>query len=157
MCQEVKSVRRWCVKETIIFRDWHIRSDVQTGSGPTEFLTTFGDAVFYARPSSFVQEVNTLAKKRFKLSARISSANPSAVKPVLERFIGSEGTVTPVEEGFEVNAELEGESAKDLNRMLLSEMRRVEKRTRIRAEWTLDDTIERFFDYVPKGTRKAQK
>jgi hypothetical protein len=101
--------------------------------------------------------VDIVARKSFKVSARISSANPSAVKPVLDRIIGSQGTVVSVEEGFEVNAELAGESAKDLNRMLLSEMRRVEKRTRIRAEWTLGDTTEKFFDYVPKGIRKAQK
>ncbi len=96
-----------------------------------------------------------MAEKRFKLVARISSDSPSAIKPVLERVIGNKGTVKPTEEGFEVNAELSGESARDLNRLLLSEMRKVEKKTRIRSEWTLGDTVEKFFDYVPKGTRKA--
>ena len=98
-----------------------------------------------------------MVEKRFKLSARISSDNPPAIKPVLERIIGNEGTIKPTGEGFEVNAELEGGSARDLNRMLLSEMRKVEKKTRIRAEWTSGNTIERFFDYVPKATRKAHK
>jgi len=97
-----------------------------------------------------------MVKKRFNLSARISSDDPSAIKHVLERTIGSAGTIKPTEDGFEVNATLEGESAKDLNRMLLSEMRRVEKKTRIRAEWTFDEKTERFFDYVLKGTKKAQ-
>jgi hypothetical protein len=97
-----------------------------------------------------------VAKKRFKLSARISSDNPSAVKPVLERIIGNKGAIRPVEEGFEVHAELEGESARDLNRALLSEMRRIEKKTRIRAEYISGDTIERFFDYVPKATRRVR-
>lgn len=55
-----------------------------------------------------------------------------------------------------MEAELEGESARDLNRMILSELRRAEKRTRIRAEWTSSNIVERFFDYVPKGTCKAQ-
>jgi hypothetical protein len=96
-----------------------------------------------------------VARRSFKFSARISSADPSAIKPVLERIVGSEGTVRSVEEGFEVNAELIGESARDLNRMLLSEMRRVEKKTRIRAEWASGDPIERYFDYVPRGTRKV--
>ncbi|MGB8781178.1 MAG: hypothetical protein WCD81_11100 [Candidatus Bathyarchaeia archaeon] len=96
-----------------------------------------------------------MVDKRFKLSARISSDNPPAIKPVLERIIGNEGTIKPLSEGFEVNAELNGESARDLNRMLLSEMRKVEKKTRIRAEWTLGNTTERFFDYVPKATFKA--
>lgn len=34
-------------------------------------------------------------------------------------------------------------------------MRRVEKRTRIRSEWTSEGVTERFFDYVPKGKRSA--
>jgi len=98
-----------------------------------------------------------MVKKKFKLSARVSSDNPQAIKPVLERIIGDKGTVKPTGEEFEVNAELEGESAKDLNRMILSEMRRVEKKTRSRAEYTSDNTIERFFDYVPKATRKVHQ
>jgi hypothetical protein len=93
-----------------------------------------------------------MVQKRFKSSAHISSDNPSAIKPVLERIIENRGTVKPTSEGFEISAELDGESARGLNRMLLSEMRRVEKRTRIRSEWTLGNTIERFFDYVPKAT-----
>src|SRR5271157_6398400 len=93
--------------------------------------------------------------KSFRLSARISSDDPSAIRPVLERVVGNRGIIKPTSEGFEVSAELNGESARDLNRMLLSEMRKVEKKTRIRAEWTLGDTTERFFDYVPKVARKA--
>jgi len=96
-----------------------------------------------------------MVEKRFKLSARVSSDNPQAIKPVLERIIGNEGTIKPIREGFEVNAELDGESARDLNRMLLSEMRKVVKKTRIRSEWTLDNTTEGFFDYVSKTTRKT--
>jgi hypothetical protein len=95
-----------------------------------------------------------MVEKTFKLSAHISSDNPLAIKPVLERIIGNEGTVKPTGEGFEVNAELNGESARDLNRMLLSEMRKAEKKTRIRAEWTSGNTIERFFDYVPKTSAR---
>jgi len=94
----------------------------------------------------------TMVEKRFKLSASVSSDNPSVVKPILERIIGNQGTIKPAGDGFEVNAELDGETARDLNRTLLSEMRKVEKKTRIRAEWTLGDTIEKFFDYVSKGT-----
>jgi hypothetical protein len=96
-----------------------------------------------------------MVEKRFKLSARISSDDPQAIKPVLERIISNKGIIKPTSEGFEVNAELDGESARALNRTLLSEMRKVEKKTRIRAEWTQGNTIEKFFDYVPKGTRKA--
>jgi hypothetical protein len=99
----------------------------------------------------------TLAQKKFRLYARVSSDNPSIVKPVFERILGKQASVKPIEDGFEVTVELYGESARDLNRTLLSEMRKAEKRTRIRAEWTLGETVERFFDYVPKGTRKVQK
>jgi hypothetical protein len=97
-----------------------------------------------------------MVEKRFKLSARISSDNSPAIKSVLERITGNEGTIKPTGEGFEVNAELNGESARDLNRMLLSEMRKAEKKTRIRAEWTSGNTIERFFDYVPKASSAAR-
>ena len=86
----------------------------------------------------------------------MSSDNPSAIKPALEQIIVKKGTIRHTDQGFEVEAELEGESARALNRMILSELRKAEKRTRIRAEWVSDDTIEKFFDYVPKGTHKAQ-
>jgi len=48
-----------------------------------------------------------------------------------------------------------GPAARDLNRSLLSALRRAERRTRLRAEWTAGGMTERFFDYVPKGTRPA--
>jgi hypothetical protein len=103
---------------------------------------------------------NTLAagevvvQRKFKLSARISSASPSAIRTVLKRFLGDKGSVKPVDGGFEVKAELMGESARNVNRVLLSQMRRAERRTRLRAEWTAEGVTERFFDYVPKGKNK---
>ena len=96
-----------------------------------------------------------MAQMTFKLVAYVSSDNPSAVKPVLEQLIAEKGTIRQTDEGFDVEAELEGESARDLNRTILSALRRVEKRTRIRAEWTSGDTVEKFFDYGSKGTRKV--
>jgi hypothetical protein len=93
--------------------------------------------------------------RRFKLAARVSSASPKKVKPALQQAI-AEGSVKEANGEFLVEAEMEGASAKDLNRVLLSTLRRVEKRTRLRAEWTSDDgTTERFFDYVLKKTTKA--
>jgi hypothetical protein len=93
---------------------------------------------------------------RFTLRARISTDNPVAVKPVLARMF-LQGTVAQLENGdeFVVEGVLEGSSARELNRSLLSELRRVEKRTRLRSEWTSRDATERFFDYVPKGTKKV--
>jgi len=92
---------------------------------------------------------------KFSVSARVSSHDPSAIKPVLEQLIAGKGTIRQTDQAFEVEAELEGESARDLNRMILSALRRAEKRTSIRAEWSSGDTVEKFFDYASKGTRKA--
>ena len=95
--------------------------------------------------------------KYFKLIARVSSSNPQAIRPVLENLV-TQGSVEEVEEEFLIEAEMEGESAKELNRSLLSSLRRVEKRTRLRAEWTSDDgIIQRFFDYVLKETSRSDR
>jgi len=91
---------------------------------------------------------------KFKLKGKVSSSNPRAIQPALEGLI-TRGSVTKVGDEFVVEAEMEGESAKDLNRSLLSALRRVEKKTRLRAEWTSNNnTTERFFDYVLKKTIK---
>jgi len=96
-----------------------------------------------------------MAAKRFRVTARVSSNNPKTVKPVLEKAVGK-ASVKEANGEFVVEAEMEGDSAKDLNRSLLSALRKVEKRTRLRAEWTSDDgTTERYFDYVLKKTTKA--
>jgi hypothetical protein len=95
---------------------------------------------------------------RYSLHARVSSDNPVAVEPVLTRMV-PHGTVTQSENGreFVVEGVLDGSSARELNRSLLSELRRAEKRTRLRSEWTSEAATERFFDYVPKGTQKARE
>ena len=47
------------------------------------------------------------------------------------------------------------DSARELNRTFLSALRKAEKQTTLRAEWTSDDgTSESFFDYVLKKTIK---
>ena len=93
-----------------------------------------------------------MVQKKFRLSAKVSSDNPSALKPVLDRIFESKGTVKEIDQGFEIDAELEGESAVALNRTLLSELRRAEKKTRMRSQWTSGNTTEKFFDYVLKAT-----
>ena len=95
-----------------------------------------------------------MSEKKFKLSALVSSATPSTIKPVLERTIGNNGSIKPTDDGFEVVAEFKGESARDLNRMLLSELRRAEKKARIRSEWTCGGTAEKFFDYALRQTKR---
>ncbi len=93
--------------------------------------------------------------KEFKLSATISSCNPAAIKPVLERLIGKTAFIKARVDGFEVVAEFKGSSARDLNRMFVSELRRAEKKTRIRSEWTCEGTAEKFFDYALRQTRRT--
>lgn len=97
-----------------------------------------------------------MTPKRYSLKARVSTDDPAAVKPVLARLI-THGSVTAGEakNEFRVQAEMKGSSARDLNRYLLSELRRAEKRMRLRADWTSEGITERFFDYVPKGTQRA--
>jgi hypothetical protein len=63
------------------------------------------------------------------------------------------GSVNDVQGELVVETELEGASAKDLNRALRSALRRAEKKTRLRAQWTgPDGTTQSFFDYVLKKT-----
>ena len=94
--------------------------------------------------------------KSYALHARVSSDNPDAVAPVLERLFGA-AAVAPGEAlgEFRVEARMTGAGARELNREVLTELRRAERKTRLRAEWTRDGVTERFFDYVPKGKQKA--
>ncbi len=95
-----------------------------------------------------------MVSKHFRVVARVSSSNPKAVKPVLEQAT-TKGTIKEVKGEYSVEADMIGESAKDLNRALLTALRRTEKKTRLRAEWTSDDgTTQKFFDYVLKKTTK---
>ena len=95
-----------------------------------------------------------MLKKRFRLAARVSSSSPQAIRPVLEKFI-AKGSVKKQGDEFVIEAEMQGNDAKELNRSLLSALRKVEKKTRLRAEWSSDDGITlRFFDYVLKKTSK---
>jgi hypothetical protein len=91
---------------------------------------------------------------RFTFRAKVNTDNPAAIRPVL-RHLFPAGTVTLTGDPKElvVAGEMDGQSARDLNRSLLTELRRVERKTRLRAEWTSRGTTEKFFDYVPKGRR----
>ncbi len=91
---------------------------------------------------------------KLQLAARVSSDSPGAVGRVLIAKLGAtSGTGDGTD--WSIRAEVESASARDANRELLSELRRVERKTRLRAQWTAGGSIERFFDYVSKGTRPA--
>ncbi len=92
-----------------------------------------------------------MAGTRFALVAEVSTDDPPKLLPVLKRLVGAE-YITPAPGGFRVACVLEGE---ELNRQLLSELRRTVKRRRLRAELTAVGVAQRFFDYVAKGTRPA--
>ena len=90
----------------------------------------------------------------FALVAEIRTARRREVAPrLLELVPGAE--VEETETGFDVRAQVEGDNARDLNRILLSALRDIEKRTTMRSEWTSGKTMERFLDYLPKGIHKV--
>jgi hypothetical protein len=98
-----------------------------------------------------------MPERRFSIVARVNTNSPEAIWPALRKLV-KKGTVKHGSDAneFLVTAEMFGESAKDLNRLFLSELRRVEKRTRLRSEWTSEDgTVQRFFDYVLKKTARS--
>jgi len=94
-----------------------------------------------------------VSSRSLALVADVSSADSAAIEPLLSGLVN--GEISPTADGFHVEAMLDGESAQDLNRLLLSALRRVEQRTRLRAEWTADGVTKRYFDYVPKGRRST--
>ncbi|MBZ5670966.1 MAG: hypothetical protein LAO04_14710 [Acidobacteriia bacterium] len=97
-----------------------------------------------------------MAEKRFLFVGRINTDNPSIINTALQKVI-PRGIIEQTEtDEFLVKAEFTGESARELNRSLLSGLRRVEKKTRLRAEWTSGRVTERFFDYVPKSKTAAK-
>ena len=72
--------------------------------------------------------------KIFTLTAQVSTENTKAIKLALKELM-PKASITSTEEGFLVKATVRGDTAKDLNRNLLSALRRAERRTVLRAEW----------------------
>ena len=92
---------------------------------------------------------------KLNLKARINRSDARTIRHALGQ-LSAKGSVWKAGGEFVVEAEMEGASARELNRTFLSALRKVEKRTTLRAEWTSGDgsTSERFFDYVLKRTSK---
>jgi hypothetical protein len=91
---------------------------------------------------------------KLKLKARINRSDARTIRQALDQLV-AKGSIKKEGDEFVVEAAMEGASVKELNRALLSALRKVQKRTTLRAEWTSDDTTERFFDYVLKKTIKG--
>ena len=100
------------------------------------------------------RETCDVARKRFRLVADVSTDDPKALRPILRRLFRA-GPVSTRSDGFRVECEMIGKTARDLNRALLSELRRIVKKTRLRAQWTTGKVTERFFDYVSKGSQRS--
>ncbi len=94
---------------------------------------------------------------RFQLRASVRTASPQTIRPVLlQRFPGAAVTFTGDPSELVVRAEVDGPDAVTLNRELLTDLRRVERKNRLRSEWSAEGTTERFFDYVPKGRKPGR-
>jgi hypothetical protein len=100
-----------------------------------------------------VKHNRAVTEQRFQLVADVSSDHPAVIEPLVRQLV--QGQIARTADGFHIEASMTGASARDLNRQLLSALRRAERRTRLRAEWTAAGVTHRFFDYVPKGTRPA--
>lgn len=94
-----------------------------------------------------------MSGKTYTLTAEIRTANPHDVGAYLSHHPGP-WAVTKKVTGFTIMAQMSGESARLLNRRLLSALKRIEKRTTIQAEWKHNGTVWRFFAYVVKGNRR---
>ncbi len=92
-----------------------------------------------------------MTRKTFKLSATVSSENLDGLRAPIARFLGPNAKIERMDGGFKIDAVIAGESARELDRQLLSEVRWVSRKTRVWAEWTSGGETEMFFDYVPKG------
>ncbi len=96
-----------------------------------------------------------MAPTRFHLAARVSSDTPKAITSIIESVL-PKGSVRREGDEFIVDADFEGDDPKKMNRDLLSALRRAEKRTRMRSQWTSEDgTTYKFFDYVLKQSKKG--
>ena len=71
----------------------------------------------------------------FKLKARINHSDARTIQKTLDK-LAAKGDVKKVGNEFAAYVEIEGNSAEELNRVLLSALKSVRKRTKIRAEWT---------------------
>jgi hypothetical protein len=93
-----------------------------------------------------------MGMKTFKLTAEITTSNPTKIESVLSRLIGVDGMIR-TEYGFMVTTTMVGQSASELNHELLSALKRVDEETILRAEWTNGKETEQFFDNVLEVVR----
>jgi hypothetical protein len=84
----------------------------------------------------------------FELKARINGSNDCAIRHALKQ-VGADGEVESMRAGFAVSADIEGASAEELNKNLLSALRNFRRRTKVSAEWKSSNGIgETYFDHL---------
>jgi len=116
-------------------------------------MVSFGCNPAVVRPQSQCGGDELAIHMNFKLHARVNCSDAETIRHALDQ-LAAKGSVRKEGDEFLVEAEMEGASAKELNRTLLSALRKVEKRTTLCSEWSCGDTTERYFDYVLKKTTK---
>ncbi len=94
-----------------------------------------------------------MSRKTYTLTAEIRTANPHDVGAYLN-YVFTPWSVTRTITGFMIEAQMTGESARLLNRRLLSSLKRIEKKTTLQAEWKHNGSAWRFFGYMMKGNRR---
>ena len=93
---------------------------------------------------------------KLTLKARINRSDAGTIRQALDDQLAANGSVRKESDEFVVEAQMQRASAKELNRTLLSALRKVNKKTTLRAEWSSNDgTTERYFDCVLKKTIKG--
>jgi hypothetical protein len=75
-----------------------------------------------------------------QLCARISTEGPKLIKPVLKEILPKR-KITSRDEGFLINATMQGKNVRELNLSLLSALRRIERKTSLRSEWKSGSAI----------------
>ncbi|HEY1825477.1 MAG TPA: hypothetical protein VGG21_05900 [Acidimicrobiales bacterium] len=85
-----------------------------------------------------------------EISADVNSAQPGATRAALSNLVS--GTVSATSNGFHVEGTVEAEDAETANRDLFYSLRRIEQRTTLRAQWTLEGVVYRFVDATAQGT-----
>ncbi len=94
----------------------------------------------------FSERGTGMQEREYILRAEIVTANQKEIEEFLISSVGVNG-ILRTDRGFSVRTTMKGKSAKELNRALLSGMRRVDRRVTLHSEWTCCEVTERFFGY----------
>ena len=91
---------------------------------------------------------------KLDLRARVISDSPEIVGRFLADTFGA-ATISSDGADWVVRATIDGKNAREANRTFFAQLKRVERKTHVRTEWTHAGVTERFFDYVPQGTGRV--